>query len=385
MRSFVKIVMVCLLPALLLTGCWSYRSLSDLSIVMGIGVDQISETGGYRITTEIVDLTKSLQSSAPGSTVVVSEGATIFDGVRNAKKKLINRLYIGNIQVMVVSEELARNVGISNVVDWFMRDGECRETVSLLVAQGTSAQDLLSLEGTDQSISSLEMDRIITEDNEITSSTASTELYQVYYTLNCPGASLTLPVFRITENEGKLTFEANGMAAFIDDMLAGFISPEDSKFVLIATNKCRGGLLTLSHNNSGMPDTTLEIQNSKAKTTYTVRGEQIAFQIETETNVFLAETMAAIDVLNNDDIKALEDTAAQLLESEITRVIRMVQNDLKTDIFGFGHMIYQHDARLWEQLQPDWTSIFPTIQVEVSTKVHVKNTAFIKSKEAINK
>ena len=173
------------------------------------------------------------------------------------------------------------------------------------------------------------------------------------------------------------------MAVFSDDKLVGYISPEDSKYVLIATGQCNGGLLTLSQGGSGMPDTTLEIQDCKTKTKHEVRGDQLVIKVQAEVNVFLAETMADINVLEKDEIKSLENTAAQMLESEVSRVIRMAQEELRSDVFGFGHMISQRDVRLWDQLEPSWKLMFPTLQVEVSCKVNIKNTAFIKSKEVV--
>ncbi len=385
MRRVAKTVAVCLLPALLLTGCWSYRSLNDIAIVMGIGVDADPEGGGFRISAEIADLTKSLQDSSPGAKIIVSQGQTFFDAIRNAKKRLNNRLYIGNIQVMVLGEELARTAGILAIVDWCMRDGEARETINLVIAKGTSAQELLSQEGLDQSIVSLEMDSIITEDNKSTSSTAHVELYEAFFEIHCPGSALTLPAFHITENDGQPIIEADGIAVFIGDKLEGFLAPEESKFLLIATNECHGGILPVALRGTGSPDTSLEIQDSRAKTSFFYRGEQLTFRIETETDVFLAETTAPIDVMDSAQIQALEGLAGKMIQERIERLVQVAQGELKADVFGFGYKIYQRDVGMWEGLKEDWEAIFPTVAVEVSSKVNIKNSAFIKTKEAVDK
>jgi len=383
MRRLAKIAALLVLPALL-TGCWSYRSLGDFSIAMGIGVDKTLE-GKYKICVEIVDFTKSLKDAAPGSKIVVAEGETLFDAVRNAKRRLLNRLYFGNIQVVAVGEEFARTDGIADVVDWFLRDAECRETVTLLLAQGDGAEKLLSTKGIDQSITSLELDNIITEDQKTTSSTAYVEVYMAYFMLHCPGASLALPAFHDTKNGEQTAVEANGIAAFSEDRLVGFLSPADSKFFLLATGKCKGGILPVSAGGSGKIDTSLEIHGTKTKTSFTRSGGKPSFRIDVEIEAFLAETTAQIDVLDAKAIEALEASSGDAVKADIERVVKAVQTELRTDILGLGHKIYQRDVDLWNRLEKDWSSIFPTVPVEVSCEISIVNTAFVKTEEATEK
>ena len=52
------------LAATLLPGCWSYKSLSDIAIVMGMTIDH-DPGGKYRVTAEIVDLSGSIKDSGP--------------------------------------------------------------------------------------------------------------------------------------------------------------------------------------------------------------------------------------------------------------------------------------------------------------------------------
>ena len=59
-------------------------------------------------------------------------------------------------------------------------------------------------------------------------------------------------------------------------------------------------------------------------------------------------------------------------------MIDKVQHEYQTDIFGFGEMIYKRNLALWNQLELSWKEIYPTVEVEVSSTVHVVNTAFNK-------
>lgn len=383
MRKAIQVLALFLLP-LFLNGCWSYRNLKDVSIGMGMGLDEDPATGGYQVTSEIVDFTKSAKEG-PSGKLVESTGQTIFEALRDSKRKLNNKLYFSNAQIVVFSEAVARNKGLLEAADWIMRDKEGRETLNLLVAKGGTAHDLLATKGLDQSMISLEIDSVINEDSQITSSTAHTELYTAYDILNSPGSiELTLPAFIVVDSEGQKVAEADGIAAFKGDKLVGYLSKEESKFFLIATNQCHGGILVMDIHGTGEPDVSLEIEESMETTSFEAKGDSLSFRVQTETNVYLSETLENIDVLKDDQIKALETEAGKRLEVEIAALIEKVQREMGTDIFGFGNLVHQRDPKLWHSMQSRWGEIFPTLPVSVSCKVNIVNTAFITSKEAIH-
>ena len=384
MRRPIRVLALCLIP-MMLSGCWSYRSLADISIVMGFGIDRDPASGEYIVSAEIADLSKSPKEGAPDSKLVEARGHTIFEAVRDAKRRLNYRLYFGNTQIVVIGEQTASRDGIVNVVDWIMRDTEPRETLMMLIAKGGEARDLFKGEGTDQAIRSLEIDAIITDDNKVTSSTSHEDLFKIYGVLNGKGENLTLSAFHLADNDGKKVVELDGTAAFKGDKLVGYLSPEESKYYVIAMGECQGGILAIAMKGTGKPDTSLEIANSSMKTTFTGEGGTLAFHIKTETNVYLAETMNDIDVLKQDQIEALEEEAGKRLEMEINALIKRVQTELRSDIFGFGHILHQRDLRKWRQVENQWASIFETLPVSVECKVHIVNTAFITSREAITR
>lgn len=385
MRRLFKLLILCLVPALTMTGCWSYRSLGDISIVMGMSLDRNAENGNFAVSCELVDLSGSIKESGPKGKIVESEGRTVFDAVRNAKRRMTNKPYFGNAQIVVIGEDLARTEGISDIVDWIMRDAECRETMNLVISQAGSAAELLASKGIDQGIVSLEIDSIISEDANVVAATTHTEVYNAFDVLGGSGKSLTLPAFHLAPNGDQPVIEANGVAAFKGDRLIGFLTPGETKFFLLATGECQGGILALALDGFGAPDISLEIAECEAKPSFSYKDGRLSFRLETESTVYLAEKMAAIDILDQEQIKALEEEAGKRLELEIGTLIRKIQTEFKTDILGFGHIIHMYDYPLWMQLESNWDQTFETLPVEVSCEVHIVNTAFIKCEEAIKK
>ena len=145
---------VCLILALLFAlpaaGCWSYRGLDEMTIVSGIALDKDKETGNYLLSFEFVDLSGSVKENGPESKIIESEGKTIFEAVRNAKKKLRNKLYFGHAQMLIINQDIAKEEDIGSIMDWFMRDGEVRETINMAISREQTAQDIFNAVGIDQ-------------------------------------------------------------------------------------------------------------------------------------------------------------------------------------------------------------------------------------------
>ena len=137
-------------------------------------------------------------------------------------------------------------------------------------------------------------------------------------------------------------------------------------------------MLAYSSTGEDSPDTTLEISKSSTKISYTYEDEKVKVSIETQTDTFLNETAEPFDAVDTQCILKLEEKAAKMVESNVKRVIEKVQKDYNSDIFGFGSMIYKSNPSLWRQLSDHWDEIFPSIQVDVHSKVNIVNSSYIK-------
>jgi spore germination protein KC len=361
---------------LLFNGCWNYRGLNEIAIVSGITVDRDPVTGVFKICYEIVDLAGDMSSGLKAK-LVESEGMTLFDAARNAKRKLLNKLYFGNTQVVVLSQEVARSEGIGDVIDWFLRDGECRETVYILVSQEMTARDILSIKGLDRSIVAFEIQSIISEDASTTSSTVGPQLFEVFNTLRGQGKSLTLPAFHNVVNDNVPVTEANGIAVFRKDRLLGYLTPEESKYFLFATDGVKGGMLPLPHVEGVADIVSLEISQSKTKCAASVLDGKLSVSLKINVRALLAESGDMVDAGDKEIIKRLQDAAGEMVRQKVMDVIQKVQREFQTDIFGFGQMIYKKNPALWKQVSGDWDAWFSQLDVQVACEVNIVNSSFI--------
>lgn len=367
-----------LLAVSMASGCWNYRGLDEMSIVAGIAIDRDEATGEYSITFEIVDMTGNVKEEGLKKMLLTATGNTLFDAARESKRRIVSKIYFGHLETVILSEEIARSVDLDDLMDFFLRDAEVRETLAIVVSQEPRACDLLRIEGIGNPMVSFEMEKIIMEDYKVTASTPFVQLYEVHEKLHSEGIEVALPAFHNTDNGGQLVTEANGTAVFKGERLAGFLTPDQSKYYLFITNEVKGGVLTFSSSGQGQDDTTLEISKNTTKRSFENRDGQLTVILKIETDTYLNEANVPLDSLEKEQIDMLEMIAAEQLTHNVADTIEYVRKQYNSDIFGFGSMIHKKDPKLWNSLKSQWDVMFPALEVRVECKVNIVNTAQIK-------
>lgn len=361
-----------------LCGCWNYRGLDQMDIIVGIAIDFDKEANQYSISYEVADLQGAGKEGGVKGRLVEAQGKTIFDAARNAKRREADKLFFGSAYILVISEEVARRIGIEGAIEWFLQDGECRETMCLALSQQETAKAVLESPEDTKSIVSADLHDIIMEDAQVTASSVHTRLYEAYNMLKSPRQSAVLSALRKVELDGKEICELNGIAVCRKDKLVGFLTPEESKYALFIWDEIKGGIVTLSMTGSRTDDISLEIFGSKTEKSFSHEGGALKFSIEISTDVAIAENQSQLNVQDEGLVKEIEDAAAKLIEKNMADVVAKVQKEYGADIFGFGEMVYKHDLPLWKKLEPRWEELFPALEVEIRAEVHVVNSAFLK-------
>jgi spore germination protein KC len=318
------------------------------------------------------------KEAAIQSKTLTSSGETLFEAARNAKKKEADKLFLGSAQVLVFSHQLVQEMGILDVLDWFLRDAECRESMCVAISQeDTAAEILISSEKSSGMMSTI-LREIIMEDNEITASANHVQLFQVYNDLNTPLHCTAIPTLRRVKRNGDDITELNGSTVIHEDRYIGVISPEMGKYLLMVYNELKGGLITVALSDKPSDLITLEVFESYTSTDFTRDGDQITFNIKTTTFVTAMENTADLGLMNRSNLDYLKDIAQRHIEESIHSLVYYCQQELKTDILRFGEMIYKRDNKFWNEIGDTWGEVFPTVQVNVSSRVEIRNAGFIK-------
>jgi spore germination protein KC len=223
------------------------------------------------------------------------------------------------------------------------------------------------------------MSSSIEEDKGITGATYDNDLIGIYKALKSPGISLVLPVIHLTENQDIQVAELNGLAIFKEDKLIGFIGPEETKFFLMIMDELEGGILPIQEASDPLKTLDLEIIRCQTKHSFEYTNNQIQVTVEPQFNVALASVNSPLERLNEEDIQRIENLGEQFIIEQTSSLIKKVQSQYGSDIFGFGNLIYRKDPQLWEKLSNQWDQLFVDLDVKIEPKVSIVNTGFIRN------
>lgn len=365
-----------LLCLALLSGCWDYRGLDEIDIVTGIAVDKDS-AGVYRLTIEIVDIRGSAKEGDLGAKYVEAEGETIFNAIRNSKKKLINKLYGGNMQTLVISRQIAETEGVSVILEELLRDGETRETMSVVISQEETAKEILLAEGIDSKIISYGIHDMVEEDNRVTGATVNMPLYKAYNAVKGTGNSLTLPAVRCVQNNDETVVEGNGIALFEGDRLIGFLPAKDCMYYLFFKNELKGGVISFPVSR---PDdsVSMEIKDCKTDVEVSLQDGRVSVTLSIDIKLNVMEVKSQLSISEKSERKALEQRTDAFLQARIADFFEAVQRETKLDIFGLGRQLYQKTPDLWASAQEDWNELFQNAELQVRVKAKIESAGVLK-------
>ena len=364
----------------LLSSCWSYEEIDKMAIISGLAIDKNTENNLFLLTAEIIDFKEATAQSKINSQIIESTGESIFDAVRNMIKISAKKLYWSHAKSIIISQDIATE-DIIPLIDWISRDHESRLSMNLFVSKEKTAKELLSQHSVTTEIRTFEMESMLRGNKDLSKAPKVT-IYEFMDELSLDGISPVLPAIGTTWNKEEKTAELSGTAVFRKDKFIGFLNEIDSKSFLFIKNKIKGGILNIkldkeqykTHNHTN-PYVVLEIFKNKTKITPIYKNNRLSMNINITTEVTIEEQNTNINYVNNEDITKLKAIAEQQLEDHIKKVIKMVQQEFQSDIFGFGRIVKAEMPSTWKKIEKNWDLLFKELDVTVHSEIKIKNSA----------
>lgn len=368
---------------LLLSGCWNYNELNNLAIITGVAIDK-SENGflmTYMISNSNQGDSKS-NSNQTSTVLYEGNGKTLTSASENINQKLPKEPYLGHIEVIVLSEEIAKTEMI-NVMDFFLRNPESRKEIYVLVSKGTEAKNTLSILTPLESFPSNNIkSNIQAAENEI-ASTSTIKYSEFLAKLIEQGIDPTLGVIEVEGNikEGQSQESNDKSKQDANILLAKTALFKDDKLVYITNNEESSSINTLNKSfNNIYIETKCENENIvtnitsiEVKTEIEKNNDKLSVIITANGTGSLIEVNCKKDL---EDIKVIEEIKKDVdkeMKNFLYKGINVAKAH-KTDIFGIGNILYKKDTQYWNTIKENWNEeIFPTLNVEIKTNIELTN------------
>ncbi len=380
-------IMLLLLP--ILSACWNQKELTDLAFVMALGIDK-GKNKKFELSFQLVNPGNVVQGQSGGVggggglpiAVYKSEGDTLTEAARNATKKVSRRLYYAHTNVVVISEEVAKE-SMLYVLDALDRDPEFRTTTELIVSRGSTAEEIVT---TITILDKLPVNKItkqlkasesmLGENMRITIDDFLTGLLSKGKQPILNGYRLigNKPKARKAENLQKTTTDAylssDGLAVFKDGKLHGWIGNDRARGVIWILNKLKSTDIIVNWNGKKKALTVAPIR-SKSKVSARIINNKPIINIAIESEGWISEANTAIDLTSPAVMTEIEKLVEKESKRQVLASVKAAQKQ-KSDIFGFGQKVHLANPRLWKQIEENWDNEFPTLKVNVAVDFYVR-------------
>ncbi|GHH99427.1 Ger(x)C family spore germination protein [Neobacillus kokaensis] len=373
---------ICLLT-LFLTGCWDRVEINDLALVMATGLDKANDNN-IELSVQLA-IPKAMgggQGMVGGhggdkpTIVEKATGKTIFEAMSRLQEKVSRRIFWGHNEVIIIGEKLARE-GIQRHIDFFTRHPSPRERSFVFVAKGKAIDTLKVIPDLERS--SAEITRELAN-FKIGMSVTLKELVQMLIGNTRAAALPWIEVER--EPENKMGLRVNGTAVFKKDKMVGRINDKVTRGVLWLRNEIKLSAVTFEPKGAeGQISFNLlrshtelipKIENGKWKITAKVVTEDDVVENETKLNL-----------MNPKIVKEIEKQLEQEIDDRILMTVKLVQEEMEADIFGFADAFYRHYPDQWSKVKDQWDEKFPEVEVDIKSNAYIRRPGMSTSPQGI--
>lgn len=382
MKKILLVISLCFI----LTGCGNYDELDKLAIVTGVAIDKDGDD--YEISYLVANSPKGQTSSKEGeakTTVYSGTGETIPDAAMIIEQKSPKKIYLGHVNVVIISEEIAKD-GFFKVADWLFRNPEARKQFYLLLAKDEKAKNIIKIISPLESFPSQSIATLLESNRDsISASTTTTYNNFVGYVLE-QGADPIVPTITIKGDVKEGSDQSNietteptaylalgPLAIFKEDKLVGYVKAKESELINLIQNKIKEIKYTLNYNDD---DITIDSYNLKTK--LSLKDEwHVNLNITGTGNIY--NINSDIDISDPKEIEKIEKKWNKSLQKSLKKLIKKMQNKYKSDIFGFGNKIYSTYPQKWNQVKDEWNDkYFKQVKVTINSNLKIPDTGSLK-------
>ncbi|MCU9614394.1 Ger(x)C family spore germination protein [Caldibacillus lycopersici] len=391
MKNCIHFFMLFLL-ILLLSGCWNRREVNDLAIAVALGIDK-NKDETYSVSVQILSPGEVASPQTGGGvgyetpvTTYTGNGRIIFEALRKLTQQLPNKIYLAHIRMIVIGESVAKE-GIYKPLDFLSRDPEMRTDFYIIVSKGNSAKEILNVLTSHEKIPANKLFDSLESSSEAWAATGKVKLNDLIDDLISEGTQPILTAVKIvgdadagknTDNvlttDPKASLSYDGMAAFSNNKLAGWLNTAESKGLNYIKGKVKNTIIVIEVNKEMAG---IELVDAKTEIIPHFRNGEPSIDVKITGEANIADSNSQFDFMNEQVLLELEQKTSDDIKGKVSQALDKAQHDLKADVFGFGEQLHKADPKNWDKIKANWTDIFPNLPVNTTVNIKIRRAGTI--------
>lgn len=361
----------------LLTGCMfpSKASIELSEDIPVVGVDEEDGQVKLTITTLTVQPVAEEGSEEPNKAeVYTAKGETLFDAVRNFHAYTDKDIFWGHMEFVIIGEETAKKE-VYRYIDYFIRDHETNLTASIIVAQGSTAEEFIKKTNIPRVTLSDYLQSLFID---VGSMSESSEVSLIRYMclVNCDWENLYLPCVQLVdtlekdkEKMDKKDVQLNGYAIFNNEEFAGIANGKLARGINWMINEISSGII-VAEDPQG-EKVSLEIISGESEIETELSEDMPTAKIKVQFTTNIGEYAGLDDIFHKDIIKYIVADQEKIVKKEIEDTLAFLQEN-KADVIHLGDKLNHKYPVKTQDLLKDWDEIFAKmdIKVEVESRIN---------------
>lgn len=372
-----------LLILLLLSGCNDYRELTDMAIISSIGIDKKDDN--YYVTVQVLDTKTQMQSDSAGSTpkIVIynSKGKTIHSALRNAILESPKKLYAGHIEIVILSEEFAKE-GVSDIFDLFLRDAEASKDFKIFIAKDCTIKEIMDVLTPLETIPAENISSSIENAMEIQGNVSKITFDLLVSDILKTGKDAVIPAISIQKidssnkqvNPQKRLVLENYIGIFDNDKFLTYINSASSLGYNIISNNTHSSVIPFKCDNTKYAS--IEITENNSSLSFDTDSQTLKINVNLKGS--LSELNCNININNENGIKKLESQLKNEVEKIVNSTIDTEKKYYNSDFLGIELYVFQNKYNFYKNNKNNFKNIIKNMNKEVNVNVKFIQKGIIK-------
>ncbi|WP_059105703.1 Ger(x)C family spore germination protein [Shouchella shacheensis] len=398
-RTGLLSLLILLFP--LLSGCWDSVDIENRATVLGLAIDE-AEPGAEQEEDKNISHLEGVSSEPKGELIRLTAqvavpgriplgpgtgggegggeesepvwvlsvvGHTLDDAFNNLQQEVAEELFLGQLRVIVISEEVAQK-GVNRFNDSLRRNPKVRRTAWMVVSK-EKAGTYMNIAPQLEPVPTLYLSNMV--ENSVDLGKFPEDSIGLFWRrLSSKGQDPFLPYLEIKAGENV---QINGLAYFKGDQMIGTIDPIQIGIYMGLAGHREGGYGAFVP----IPGTDTQIldqpysRQTRIKTT--IQEGKPSVKVKLRYELVLDEKIEeTIDLSDSHIIEKIEEKGSEEIADSAEELIAKMQEE-GSDIFGLGEYIRAKHPGYWNQeieTKERWQEVYKDIEVDIECTYYIR-------------
>ncbi|MDP4098210.1 Ger(x)C family spore germination protein [Paenibacillus sp. P96] len=385
---------ILLFMTMLLSGCWNRTELNELWVTTATGVDY--RNGQWEVSYQtIVPSAIASGSGGVGSAtqaalhVHTEKSKTIHQALNLSNLGASRRIYVAHNRVIFIGKTAAEK-GLGQLIDYYFRNSEARETVLMLFTDGHASEMLKKL-APPEKLAGAAYAELITKESELVSIFPSISVYDFALSLHSDAKGIGMPAVSlkgekseknqkelesldvIKKTSAPLQISLSELAVFEEGRFIGVLNRRESLGLSWIADKIQSTEISFpcKDEQKKTQQASFMINSSNTKLVPRFNGYHYTMQVQVKVDGSLVESACKQDLSKPGETEKLE----RLIEKQVEKIIdegwKGTQR-LGVDTAGFGDIIHRKFPERWKSLKHNWPAEFKKMDIEVQAHALIR-------------